>query len=243
MRQVALDTETTGLDVGAGHRVIEIGCVELIDRRVTGRHWHQYLNPDRLIDSGAMAVHGIRDELLVDKPRFREVVGEFLAFLQDSELLIHNASFDLGFLNRELRLADSGGKGLRLEERYRVIDTLALARARHTGQKNSLDALCKRYKVDNSHRDLHGALLDAEILAKVYLAMTREQVSLLGSAENNATHAKQTGPVRLSKNRSALPVVAPTPEEETAHRDRLAAIDKASGGNCLFRKLDEPEGV
>ncbi len=239
MRQIALDTETTGLAVSAGHRVIEIGCIELINRRITGQQWHRYLNPDRLVDPGAMFVHGIRDEFLTDKPRFHEVMDEFLAFLGDSELIIHNAPFDLGFLNHELRLAKYK-QTKRLEDKYTITDTLALARTRHVGQKNSLDALCKRYKVDNSHRDLHGALLDAEILAKVYLSMTREQASLLDT-ENTTTQVEKPTTVRIHTNRAPLQVVPPTPEEAAAHQIQLAAIDKASGGRCLFRAVEEAE--
>ncbi|HXH04115.1 MAG TPA: DNA polymerase III subunit epsilon, partial [Candidatus Competibacteraceae bacterium] len=176
MRQVVLDTETTGLDPAQGHRVIEIGCVELVNRRHSGRHFHHYLQPDREIDAEAIQVHGISNEFLADKPRFADIAAEFLAFVDGAELVIHNAAFDVGFLNHELRLYDPAHPGL--ENLCRVLDTLVLARQLHPGQRNTLDALCKRYGVDNSQRTLHGALLDAEILADVYLAMTGGQVAL-----------------------------------------------------------------
>ena len=175
MRQIVLDTETTGLDPAQGHRVIEIGCIEIENRRLTGRHFHCYLNPDREIDEGAVQVHGITSSFLADKPRFRKVAADFLQFVSEAELIIHNAPFDIGFLNCELKLA--GGQYGRLEDYCSVVDTLTMARKKHPGQRNSLDALCKRYEVDNSQRDLHGALLDAEILADVYLLMTGGQTS------------------------------------------------------------------
>ncbi len=169
-RQIVLDTETTGLNPEQGHRIIEIGCVELIDRRLTGQHFHIYLNPERRIDDGAIEVHGITNEFLEDKPHFADVVADFISFVQDAELVIHNAPFDVGFINHEFSLLK---KNLATVETYcSVFDTLTFARKKHPGQRNSLDALCKRYGIDNSHRDLHGALLDAEILADVYLLMT-----------------------------------------------------------------------
>ena len=176
MRQIVLDTETTGLETSQDHRIIEIGCVEMVNRKLTGRHYHQYINPERKIDEGAMEVHGITDEYLQDKPLFSAISSEFLDFLDGAELIIHNAPFDLGFINHELKKL--GKKTPLLESSCRVIDTLGLARQKHPGQKNSLDALCKRYGVDNSQRDLHGALLDSEILADVYLLMTGGQVNL-----------------------------------------------------------------
>src|SRR6185312_15071875 len=183
-RQIVLDTETTGLEAGRGHRIIEIGCVELIERRPTGRTFHRYLNPGRAIDPGAMAVHGIRDEFLLDKPRFAEVAQEWLEFIRGAELLIHNAAFDVGFLDVELSLAGHG----RVVDHARVVDTLALAREKYPGQKNTLDALCRRLDVDNTHRELHGALLDARLLAEVWLAMTAGQ-SALGFAQDTETAA------------------------------------------------------
>ena len=176
MRQIVLDTETTGLEVSLGHRIIEIGCVELVDRRVTGNHWHHYFNPEREVDSGAFEVHGIGNDFLQDKPHFAKLAGDFLDFVRGAELIIHNAPFDVGFLDRELSLLDQPPAPL--AEYCEILDTLLLARQKHPGQKNNLDALCKRYEIDNSHRSLHGALLDARILGDVYLAMTGGQVSL-----------------------------------------------------------------
>lgn len=176
MRQIVLDTETTGLEVSLGHRVIEIGCIELINRRVTGNHWHFYINPEREVDSGAFEVHGISNDFLEDKQRFAELAQDFIDYVRGAELVIHNAPFDVGFLNYEFSLLDQPVPPL--EEYCSVLDTLLLARQKHPGQKNNLDALCKRYNIDNSHRSLHGALLDARILADVYLAMTGGQTSL-----------------------------------------------------------------
>ncbi len=173
MRQIVLDTETTGLEVSQGHRIIEIGCVELVNRKLTGNHYHQYINPQRDIDQGAIEVHGITNEYLADKPLFERVAAEFVEFVAGAELIIHNAPFDLGFLNSELQRLDSGYSPRKGSSQ--VIDTLVMARAKHPGQRNNLDALCQRYGVDNSQRDLHGALLDAEILADVYLAITGGQ--------------------------------------------------------------------
>jgi len=175
VRQVVLDTETTGLEVNQGHRIIEIGCVELVNRRVTDNCWHHYINPDREIDAGAFEVHGISNEDLVDKPHFIELADDFLSFIEGAELVIHNAPFDVGFLDKEL--AGLGDNAISLQD-GRVLDTLVMARQKHPGQKNNLDALCKRYGIDNSHRSVHGALLDARILADVYLAMTGGQTSL-----------------------------------------------------------------
>lgn len=180
-RMICLDTETTGLEVKEGHRIIEIGCVEIIDREVTNRHFHVYLNPMRLVDEEAMQVHGLTNEFLQDKPHFSDVYRDFLDFIQDSTLIIHNAPFDLGFLNAEC--GKIGARADKIEDRCQVIDTLKLAKQKHRGQKNNLDALCKRYGIDNGHRTLHGALLDSEILAEVYLAMTGGQMNLFGAAE------------------------------------------------------------
>ena len=176
MRQIVLDTETTGLEVSQGHRIIEIGCIELINRRVTGNHWHYYVNPDREIDSGAFEVHGISSDFLQDKHRFAELADDFINYVSGAELVIHNAPFDIGFLNHELSLLEPPGAPL--QECCSILDTLLMARQKHPGQKNNLDALCKRYAIDNSHRSLHGALLDARILADVYLAMTGGQTTL-----------------------------------------------------------------
>jgi DNA polymerase III subunit epsilon len=238
MRQIVLDTETTGLEPAEGHRVIEIGCVELDNRRFTGRTFHQYIQPDRPIDDGAVEVHGITNDFLADKPRFTEVVEDFLEFVRGAELVIHNAPFDMGFLNHELRLL-GGGYSL-LDAYCSVLDTLALARRLHPGQKNSLDALCKRYAVDNSRRELHGALLDAEILADVYLAMTGGQVSLsLEGAQSDSGNQVNSGIRRLAPGRPRLRVLRADAGERAAHAARLEQLDAASGGPCLWRKLEQ----
>jgi len=237
MRQIVLDTETTGLEPANGHRIIEIGCVELVDRRLTGNNFHQYVQPDREIEQGAVEVHGITNEFLSDKPRFGDIAEDFVAYVRDAELIIHNAAFDVGFLNYELGLWKEGAPAI--EDLCAVTDTLAMARSLHPGQRNSLDALCKRYEVDNSQRNLHGALLDAEILADVYLAMTGGQVSLFLAAQGPTGG----GPVRetvkrLPPNRPPLTVVRAESEELAVHRERLADIDKVSGGECLWLKLE-----
>lgn len=244
MRQIVLDTETTGLSPEEGHRVIEIGCIELLNRCVTRNRFHVYLNPERSIDPGASEVHGIRDEFLAEKPRFAEIVEDFLAFISGADLIIHNAPFDTGFLNHELRrLGERHGE---LDGYCTVTDTLALARKKHPGQRNSLDALCKRYGVDNSHRELHGALLDAEILADVYLAMTGGQMALLGEEEmGSAIQPPAANPVtatpRVTGARPVLRVVRASEPENASHRQRLEAIQKASGGNCLWLELELQE--
>jgi len=236
MRQIVLDTETTGLDPTEGHRIIEIGCVELVDRRITRNNFHQYVQPDREIDQGAVEVHGITNEFLRDKPRFADIAEDFVAYVRDAELIIHNAPFDVGFLDHELRLWKEDAHPIGIL--CRVTDTLVLARSLHPAQRNSLDALCKRYGVDNSQRDLHGALLDAEILADVYLAMTGGQVSLsLDIRSVPGTSRGQKDLRRLPANRPPLPVVRADEEEILAHRARLAAIDEASGGQCLWLKV------
>lgn len=238
MRQIVLDTETTGLEPSQGHRIIEVGCVEMVNRRLTGRHYHQYLQPDREIDAGAAEVHGITGEFLRDKPRFADVVEEFLDFVRGAELIIHNAPFDLGFLRHEFGLLGRSWD----EAACGVIDTLALARGRHPGQKNNLDALCKRYGIDNSERALHGALLDAEILADVYLAMTGGQSRLLLETEMEpevvTIMANQAPVVRLSKDRAPLPVILASATEQEAHTRQLEGIDRTSGGKCIWLRLD-----
>ncbi len=234
MRQIILDTETTGLDPQEGHRIIEIGCVELIDRRITDRRYHVYLNPDRAIDGDAVEVHGIDNNFLADKPRFTDIADAFIDFVKDSELVIHNAPFDVGFINAEFSLL--GPHYGRIEDYCSVLDTLALAKQKHPGQRNSLDALCKRYHIDNSRRNLHGALLDAEILAAVYLAMTGGQTSLL--LETQTDQYSNSNEIKNSTNRPRVPLtVIRCPEDELQmHRQRLQAIDEASGGNCLWLK-------
>lgn len=226
MRQIILDTETTGLETSLGHRVIEIAAVEMVNRRFTGNHFHQYLNPDREIDAGAQQVHGISLDFLQDKPRFREIMSDFLNYIDGGELIIHNAPFDVGFLNHELGLE---GMNPVLSYCGGVVDTLKLAKELHPGQKNNLDALCKRYGVDNSGRTLHGALLDAELLAEVYLAMTRGQESLVMDVDTITTQDNvvkmPSGPLLIQKALS---------DELSQHEHQLAAIDKESKGQCLW---------
>lgn len=249
MRQIVLDTETTGLEPTQGHRIIEIGCVELINRRLTGNHFHQYLQPDREIDAGAIEVHGITNEFLEDKPRFEDIADDFLAFIKDAELIIHNAPFDVGFINHELVLfakkeAKGKGKGKKqksktVNDSSTVLDTLALARQMHPGQRNSLDALCKRYEIDNTQREKHGALLDSEILADVYLAMTGGQTALsLGGASSESGLMHQEEIRRLDTNRKPLKILRATKKEIKEHVGRLEAIDKASEGQCVWKGIE-----
>jgi DNA polymerase III subunit epsilon len=235
MRQVVLDTETTGLEVEQQHRIIEIGCVELFNRRLTGRSFHRYLNPERDIEEGAVSVHGLTRERLSKEPTFREVHVEFLEFIRDAEVIIHNAPFDVAFLNMELeRIAAEQ----RISGLCRVLDSLALARQMHPGQRNSLDALCKRYSVDNSHRDYHGALLDARILSEVYLAMTGGQGSLTLSAEydTHRSRVRQAAPLRAATD-ARIVVIHADEEEIAAHEQILALLDKASSGKTVWRRL------
>ncbi|KZY32803.1 DNA polymerase III subunit epsilon [Alcanivorax sp. HI0044] len=242
MRQVVLDTETTGLEPNDGHRVIEIGCVEMENRRLTGNNLHLYLNPEREIDAGALAVHGISTEFLADKPTFDKVVDEFLAFVDGAELVIHNAPFDVGFLNHELRRL--GARYGTIEQRCGVLDTLVMARQKHPGQKNNLDALCRRYFVENGHRELHGALLDAEILADVYLAMTGGQTRLsLGGNDGSEQGGDATAEAirRLSADRPALAVVRPSETEIQRHNDKLTAIAGKNGGPTVWQSLTEDD--
>jgi DNA polymerase-3 subunit epsilon len=237
MRQIVLDTETTGLEPAEGHRIIEIGALEIVNRRATGKRFHYYLQPDRAIDAGAMNVHGITNEFLVDKPRFCDVADEFIAFITGAELVIHNAAFDVGFLNHELKLWNETAPPI--TEYCQVLCTLTLARQLHPGQKNNLDALCKRYTVDNSQRQWHGALLDAEILTDVYLAMTGGQASLSLDASHDASGLVQPSIRRLSPARPALVVTLPTPDEVGAHRRYLEIVDKLSEGQCVWKKLGD----
>ncbi len=231
-RQVVLDTETTGLNPKEGHRIIEIGCVELINRRLTGNRFHVYINPDRIIDEGAIEIHGISNEFLQDKPRFKDIADEYIAFTQGAELIIHNAPFDVGFLDNELSLIE--GEARLTEELSLVFDTLAYARKKHPGARNSLDALCKRYGIDNSHRELHGALLDAEILAEVYLLMTGGQASLLEDEVGLNTGGHQEI-VRISADRPKLKVVRCSEEELQAHEKYLNSVENASGA-CIWKQ-------
>lgn len=236
MRQVILDTETTGIDPKKGHRIIEIGCVEVIDRRITKNNYHQYIQPDREIDAEAIEVHGITNEFLADKPRFNEIVTEFMQFIEGAELVIHNAAFDVGFIDHELQQLQQGWKTV--ADYCTVMDTLALARQLHPGQKNNLDILCRRYSVDNSGRDLHGALLDAELLADVYLAMTGGQVSLLAE-ENNQTGQTIQTEIRRVTRAGALPLIQPNETEYQAHLEYLERINKASGGQCVWQQENQ----
>ena len=239
MRQVVLDTETTGLEVEQQHRVIEIGCVELFNRRLTGRRFHRYLNPERDVDEGAQAVHGLSREQLSKEPTFAQVHAEFLEFVQGAELVIHNAPFDVAFLDAEFgRLGVAVAAPLKVADFCRVLDTLALARQMHPGQRNSLDALCKRYSVDNSHREYHGALLDARILAEVYLVMTGGQATFTLSEESDTARkrARQAAPLRFSHG-VRIVVVKASEEELAAHEHALALLDKASRGNTVWRRL------
>ncbi len=240
MRQIVLDTETTGLEHTQGHRVIEIGCVELVDRRLTGRHFHRYINPQREVDEGAFEVHGIASGFLADKPLFAQIVDEFMDFIQDAQLIIHNAPFDIGFLDNELQLI--GGQRGRIGEQWSVIDTLALARSLHPGMKNNLDTLCKRYFVDNSQRELHGALLAAEILADVYLQMTGGQTALAldGQPERGpGGYSADIDVRRVAGPREPLAVPRASPAELENHRERLRAIDRTSGGKCVWLAAGE----
>lgn len=241
MRYVVLDTETTGMPVTDGHRIIEIGCVELEGRRLTGRHFHQYLQPDREVDEGAIAVHGITNEFLVGKSRFKDVADEFFEFIKGAELIIHNAAFDIGFINNEFALLGQSDRS-DIAEHCGVLDTLMMARERHPGQRNSLDALCKRYDVDNSGRDLHGALLDAEILADVYLAMTGGQtnLSLAGEGADDGGGRPVASPIRRISGRAPGRVLLATEEEIAAHKVRMGVIEKAAGAPALWVQMEQP---
>jgi len=234
MRQIVLDTETTGLEPKQGHRIIEIGCVELVDRKLTGNHYHQYVQPDRDIDEGAIEVHGITKEFLSDKPRFADIADDFITFIKGAELVIHNAPFDVGFIDNELSLL---GYGQSTANICSILDTLVMSREMHPGQRNSLDALCKRYEIDNSQREKHGALLDAEILADVYLTMTGGQVSLsLGNHDEQQQGSTQYEPVLLvDSDRPALKVIKASTDELEIHSQYLQAINKASNNTCVWK--------
>jgi DNA polymerase-3 subunit epsilon len=231
MRKIVVDTETTGLSPADGHRVIELAAIELEGRKVSQRRFHRYLNPEREIDAGAAAVHGLTYERLQDEPLFADIAASFLEFIAGAELIIHNAPFDMGFLNRELELL-----GLPPLQNA-VTDTLKVAREMHPGKKNSLDALCSRYEIDNAHRTLHGALLDTELLAEVYFAMTRGQKSLLG--DDDAPKVRQPAVLSMDASRPRLRVLQPSEDELAAHAQQLADIDKVSKGACLWQKLED----
>ncbi|QPG04484.1 DNA polymerase III subunit epsilon [Salinimonas marina] len=233
MRQIVLDTETTGIEPREGHRIIEIGCVELIDRKLTGNHFHVYINPQREIEAEAIEVHGITNEFLQDKPVFGDVAEDFIEFIKGAQLVIHNAPFDVGFMNHEFAL-NGPTAAVKTSEICEVLDTLALARKIHPGQKNNLDALCKRYGIDNSHRELHGALLDSEILADVYLLMTGGQtkLNLMGQGAGNEQDTVGMRPVQRSANK--LKVIKASADELEQHEARLDIVQN-SGGQCLWR--------
>ena len=234
MRQVILDTETTGIGAEKGHRIIEIGCVEMIDRKLTGRHYHQYVNPQRSSDVEAVGVHGITDEFLADKPLYGQIAQEFYEFIDGAELVIHNAPFDIGFMDAEFRRLN-----MPMTNTFcTVLDTLVMARDMRPGQRNSLDALCRSYGIDNSHRELHGALLDAEILADVYLMMTGGQTDLLfssGASENDDSSVLLNLEALGNVDSNTLSVVRATPDELTAHDEILDVLDKKSGG-AIWRR-------
>jgi DNA polymerase-3 subunit epsilon len=237
MRQVVLDTETTGLEVELQHRIIEVGCVELHNRRLTGRVFHRYLDPERDIDAGAQEVHGLTRERLRSEPKFAAIAPELIEFLSGAELIIHNAPFDVAFLNAELKRCAAGCASI--ADLCRIVDTLALARQMHPGQRNNLDALCKRYSVDNTHREYHGALLDARILAEVYLAMTGGQAALSLSARSDSARAATadgSAATRPAEPRR-IPVIAASEAELVAHAHVLNLVDRASGGQTVWRRL------
>ena len=234
MRQIGLDTETTGLSTEQGHRIIEIGCLEIVDRRLTGREYHRFLNPDRDIDEGAEAVHGISRASLENEPRFHDIADEFLAFIADAEIVAHNAEFDIGFLDHELRLIEHPQPAI--TNFAKVLDTLTLARELHPGQRNSLDALCKRYEIDASKREVHGALIDAELLARVYLAMTGGQTDLLlDDARGDQEDTDAVATVRKARNDLSLIVVRARDEEVEAHEAMLEKL--RDGGSCVWDQL------
>ncbi len=236
MRKVILDTETTGIDPKQGHRIIEIGCVEMIDRKLTKNHFHVYINPDREVEEEAFRVHGISNEFLADKPRFHDVAQEFFDFIKGAELIIHNAPFDIGFMDHEFSLLGGFPK---TAEVCGVFDSLVYARKKHPGQKNNLDILCRRYGIDNSHRELHGALLDAEILADVYLLMTGGQTSLglATGSDSDSKEGEEVGAIRrLSADRPAIKIIRASDEELKAHEERLDLLDKKSG-QSLWRTV------
>ena len=236
MRQIVLDTETTGIDPNDGHRIIEIGCVEVVERQLTGRNYHVYINPEREVEAEAITVHGITNEFLKDKPKFAEIADEFFEFIKGAELVIHNAAFDVGFMDSEFARLKPVRK---TADHCGVVDTLAIARAKHPGQKNNLDALCKRYGVDNSNRDLHGALLDAEILADVYLLMTGGQTAL--SLDSGTGDDGSAGGLRrISSERQPLAVVRASDEEAEAHDAFMAMMEKQAGGT-VWSKLQGAE--
>ena len=239
MRQIILDTETTGLEPSQGHNVIEIGCVEMIKRRLTGNNYHQYIKPDRDSDEDAIRIHGITNEFLADKPKYRDITADFLEYIRGAELIIHNAPFDIGFLNAELK---RNGCNEKVEDICSIVDSLALARRKHPVQKNNLNALCRRYGIDNSHRELHGALLDSEILADVYLMITGGQTNLLLAEEGESGSEDGTIAVlKLTAIADQLKVISPTTDELQSHVEFVAMLDKKTGGESLYTTLNTVE--
>ena len=232
MRQIVLDTETTGLEPSQGHRIIEIGCVEIVNRRITENTYHQFIQPDRAIDEGAFEEHGISTEFLADKPRFADIVEDFMAFINGAELVIHNAPFDVGFINHELAMLDPVWGGV--ADHCKITDSLVMARKKHPGQKNNLDVLCKRYFVNNAKRELHGALLDAELLAEVYLHMTGGQENLFQSAQSSESSASSiVRPIRrVDSNRPEMKVIRASVEELEAHQEKLSKL----GDACIWKQ-------
>jgi DNA polymerase-3 subunit epsilon len=236
LRQIILDTETTGLEPEQGHRVIEIGCIEMVNRRLTGNSFQRYLNPQRKVDAGAQEVHGLSTDFLSDKPLFADIADEFLKFINGAELIIHNAPFDIGFLDSELARLEGGDSAI--QDLCPVLDTLVLAKEMHPGQRNSLDALCRRYEVDNSQRDLHGALLDARILADVFLAMTGGQADLSLDGDTGTAAGGQRVEMKMNREGLVLTVIAADKKELAAHEKALDRLDEASGGDCVWRRQD-----
>jgi DNA polymerase-3 subunit epsilon len=235
MRQIVLDTETTGLEPSQGHNVIEIGCVEMIKRRLTGNNYHQYIKPDRDSDEDAIRIHGITNEFLADKPKFSQITAEFIEYVRGAELVIHNAPFDVGFLNAELK---RNGCPERIEDICSIVDSLQLARRKHPGQKNNLDALCRRYGIDNSHRELHGALLDSEILADVYLMITGGQTNLLLAGDEEGMSSDGMIEVKkLANIAQGMTVIRATEKELEEHDEFVNLLDKKSGGESLYSQL------
>ncbi|MEW9798672.1 DNA polymerase III subunit epsilon [Alteromonas sp. CYL-A6] len=240
MRQIVLDTETTGIEPKEGHRIIEIGCVELINRKLTGNHFHVYINPGRHIEQEAIEVHGITNEFLADKPVFADVAQDFVSFIKGAQLVIHNAPFDVGFMDHEFAMEPTT-RTIKTDAICSVLDTLVLARQMHPGQKNNLDALCKRYGIDNSHRTLHGALLDAEILADVYLLMTGGQTALNLAGRSAGDDNDQAGGIRrVTRNGNKLKVIQASADELAQHEARLDIVEN-SAGNCLWRQAQTTE--
>lgn len=236
MRQIVLDTETTGLELEKGHRIIEIGCLEMIDRHLTGQHLHFYVNPGRSIEHDAIMVHGITESFLSDKSSFKDISDELITFLKGSELIMHNAPFDVAFLNHELKLT---GKSFKLISDYcQIFDTLSIARQKHPGQRNNLDALCRRYHIDSSNREYHGALLDAKLLAQVYLLMTGGQTKLF-KHQDSSIIMQSSQMWRLDRNRKSLPVIAANKEEKVAHKAFLELLKRT--GVCLWSEPDIEE--